>query len=113
MVVAVAMTVAGCGSSEPEGAAKCREAIVFQGRTYYGTSVATAPSLGGRAGTAEVPPCDDGSDSPEEGQVDVRRIKGIDARFALAAPERSTLVYLANDLDEDDLPPEVRSLLGR
>jgi Family of unknown function (DUF6281) len=108
----MALLAAGCGGGGPQRAssgAACIALVEFQGREYLGEAMhGAAPGIGGAAGTAVVPGCNDVVPrTTTEGSttVEAHKLAGIPVERALAVADQPDVVYVARGICEDQTTP--------
>lgn len=125
-VVLIPAMISGCSSgsatSEPRpsvvstsGRGDCVTYLEFDGRTYWGTSLA-ALEMTHPVGEGQLASCDDfGGVAAPSSVTELWQIKGIDPSVAVGAPnsngEQALWIAFIGSASIDEVPSEVRRLI--
>lgn len=115
---AATLMVGACSPSAStqgdDGGGACPAAVIYEGRTYYGTPLDRDYPKTTPLGWGVISPCmDEPSGTEKDGeQVRVREIRGVDPRVAIILPTaQEPTIFLLKDVEPGELPHEVSVLL--
>jgi hypothetical protein len=112
---------AGCGGGEAADrgaranvAASCAFVVEYGGHRYLGSAAPVGPVEGKLLGTATMPGCEDTPNAPvpDDAEVEVAEIEGVDREIAIMIRGRDETVLLREDVDPQRLPPQLTRLLS-
>lgn len=112
---------AGCGGGEAADngaranvAASCAFVVEYGGHRYLGNAAPVKPVEGKLLGTATMPGCQDTPNVPvpDDAEVEVAEIEGVDRAIAIMIRGRDETVLLREDVDPQRLPPQLTRLLS-
>src|SRR5215475_5585143 len=90
------LSTAGCGGAtrRSSSSASCAAAVVWHGKTYFGTKVPAVVQLGQPLGGGTIPGCNDGGGPTPDEAVKLAAIEGVATDEAIAISGDRSTVYV-------------------